>query len=71
MGVYIQLPMPAGHSPTEKRYGMTELETLAVVWAVSHFHYYLYGHNVTIYTDHTAVEAVLEKPNSSDKHARW
>ena len=70
-GVYIQLPMPAGHSPTEKCYGITELETLAVVWAVSHFHYYFYGHNATIYTDHTAVKAVLEKPNSSGKHARW
>ena len=58
-------------SPTEKGYRITELKTLAVVWAVSHFHYYLYGHNVTIYTDHTIVKAVLEKPNSSGKHARW
>ena len=58
-------------SSSEKRYGITELETLAVVWAVSHFHYYLYGHNVSIYTDHTAVQAILGKPNSSGKHARW
>ena len=34
-------------------------------------HSYLYGHLVTVYTDHTAVKAVLETPNPSGKHARW
>ena len=43
-------------SPAERNYAVTELETLAVVWAVSHFRYYLYGHNVTIFTDHSAVK---------------
>lgn len=38
---------------------MTELETLAVVWSVSHFHAYLYGHKVTIRTDQSAVKAIL------------
>ena len=46
-------------TPAER---ITDLETLAVVGAVSHFHYYLYGHRVTIITDHSAV-----KPN---QHAR-
>ena len=58
-------------SGAEKRYAITELETLAVVWAVSHFHAYLYGNDVTVYTDHSAVKAVLETPNPSTKHARW
>ena len=58
-------------SPAERNYGITDLETLAVVWAVSHFRCYLYGHAVTIYTDHSAVRAVLENPNSSGRHARW
>ena len=44
---------------------MTELETLAVVWVLNHFHAYLYGNEVTIYTDHSAVKAVLETPNPS------
>ena len=35
-------------SQTERNYGVTELETLAVVWAVSHFHHLLYGSTVTI-----------------------
>ena len=58
-------------SPPEKNYCVMELETLAVVWATSHFHYYLYGHKVKVYTDHTAVRAVLEAPNPTGKYARW
>ena len=38
-------------SDSERRYAITELETLTVVWAMSHFHHYLYGHNVTVFTD--------------------
>lgn len=40
----------------EKRYVITELETLAVVWAMSHFHSYLYGHDITVLTDHSTVK---------------
>ena len=58
-------------SQAECRYSITELETLAVVWAISHFHSYLYGHSVVVYTDHSAVRAVLESSNPSAKHARW
>ena len=58
-------------SGPEKNYGITDLETLAVVWAISHYHHYLYGNRVTVLTDHTAVKAVLETPSPSGKHARW
>ena len=58
-------------SDQEKRYAITELETLAVVWAMSHFYCYLYGHDVTVLTDHSAVKAVLCNPGGSSKHARW
>ena len=47
-------------SGAEKNYGITDLETLAMVWAISHFHYYLYGYRVTVYTDHSAVRAVRD-----------
>lgn len=57
-------------TPAEKQYGITELETLAVVWAITHFRAYLYGHDVVIFTDHSAVRAVLEMPNPSGKHSR-
>ena len=53
----------------EKNYGISELEILAVVWAISHFHHYLYGN--TVYTDHTAMKAILEMSNPMGKHARW
>ena len=53
-------------SPQEKH-----LDTLTVVWAVSHFRAYLYGHNVHVFTDHSAVKAILETLSPSGKHARW
>ena len=37
---------------------VTDLKTLAVVWAVSYFRIYLYGQKVTVYTDHAAVKAI-------------
>ena len=58
-------------SPAEQNYGITDLETLAVVWAVTHFRHYLYNQSVRIYTDHAAVKSVLQNPNISGKHARW
>ena len=42
-----------------------------MIWSVSHFHAYLYGHDVVVYTDHSAVQAVLETPSLNGKHARW
>ena len=41
------------------------------MWAVSHFHAYLYGHDVHVFTDHSAVKAVLETPSPCGKHAHW
>ena len=58
-------------SPQEQRYSVTELETLAVVWAIKHYLAYLYGNSVVVYTDHSAVRAVLNSPHLNGKHARW
>ena len=58
-------------STAERNYSVTELETLAVVCALTRFHSYLYGQSVTVVTDHAAVGAILETPNPSCKHARW
>ena len=57
-------------SSSGKNYSVTDLETL-VVWAVSHFHAYLYDHDVEVRTDHSAVKAVLSTPSPNGKHARW
>ena len=51
----------------ERNYSITDQETLAVVWAMSHFRTYLYGQDVTVYTDHAAVKAVLQNPTTSVK----
>ena len=56
-------------STAESNYAITNLETLAVVWAITHFRYYLYGHNVTVITDHAAVKAILGAPNLTGRHA--
>lgn len=45
----------------EKNYSITELETLVVVWGISHFQAYLYGREVKV-TDHTTVNTILESP---------
>ena len=42
-----------------------------MIWALSHFHAYLYGHDGVVYTDHSAVQAVLETPSPNGKHSRW
>ena len=55
----------------ESNYAITNLETLAVVWAITHFRYYLYGHNVTVITDHAAVKAILGAPNMLDGGASY
>ena len=58
-------------SRAERHYSITKLETLAVVWAINHFRHCLYGRVVTVYTDHSAVKAVLATPNPTGKHTRW
>ena len=52
-------------------YGITELEALAVVWAVKHFHQYLYGHKCQVITDHEALKSLLSTPHPSGKLAPW
>ena len=46
-------------SPTEKQYATTDLETTAVIWNITHFYAYLYGRDVLVYTDHSAVIVML------------
>ena len=57
--------------PHEQNYGVTELEALGVVWAVQHLRHYPYGHHCDVFTDHEALESLLNTPHPSGKHARW
>ena len=71
VAVYIDDVLVFSLSPVEKNYSITDLETLAVVWAIQHFRAYLYGHKVTVVTDHLAVKSILGAPGNNGKHARW
>ena len=65
--------MPAQHfwKQKEDMQHVTEMETVAVVWDMSYFCDYLYGHNVIACTDHSAVKGVLNNPGGNGKHAWW
>ena len=54
----------------EKKYGITELEALGVVWALTHFRVYLWGHKTTFYTEHSPVKSLLYAKHTSGKLAR-
>ena len=41
------------------------------MWAIKHFHHYLYGHHCEVYTDHEPLIALLNTPHPSGKLARW
>ncbi|KAE9274278.1 hypothetical protein PF001_g27128 [Phytophthora fragariae] len=59
------------NSETEAKYGITELECLAVVWSIKLFRPYLYGRKFTIVTDHSALKWLMTSPNLTGKLHRW
>ena len=66
----------ASHATTaaEQKYGISELEVAALVYALEHFEVYLLGNQVTVYTDHKAlVQSYLPYLKSQTKGilARW
>ncbi|KAG3067722.1 hypothetical protein PI125_g23586 [Phytophthora idaei] len=59
------------NSPTEASYGITELECLAVVWAIKLFRPYFYGRPFTIITDHAVLKWLIASGNLTGKLHRW
>lgn len=59
-------------SPIERRYSQTEKESLALVWAVERFYFYLAGLHFELETDHKPLETIF-KPTSKPpvRIERW
>ena len=57
--------------PRECRYATIEKECLAIVWAVKHFEFYLYGRYFEVHTDHKPLLFLLEKRSTSRRLLRW
>ena len=55
----------------EKRWTTTEKEAYAVVWALTHYHAYVYGHKVIVFTDHRPLQWLRALKNPNGKLARW
>ena len=60
-----------GLTPSETRYGISELEALAAVWALRKFRVYLLGYETIWYPDHAALTSLMNLKNPSGKLARW
>ena len=50
--------------PVECHYSQTEQEALAIVWAVEHYHLFLFGANFTLTTNHKPLEMIYGSPKS-------
>jgi hypothetical protein len=56
---------------SERNYCVTRKELLAVVKAIEHFHYYLYGQKFRVRTDHSALQWLMNFKEPQGQVARW
>ncbi|KAJ0391696.1 hypothetical protein P43SY_010532 [Pythium insidiosum] len=59
------------NSETQTKYGITELECLAVVWAINQFRPYLYGREFQVITDHVALKWLMTAKEPNKRLHRW
>ncbi len=58
-------------TPAEQNYTSTEMECLAIIWALKKLHPYLDGSKFTIITDHSALQWILDFNGSNRRLLRW
>jgi hypothetical protein len=63
----------ASHSltPAKRRYTTCKQELLAIVYALYKFRVYIYGHKITLNTDHKSLTVLKKCVVSSTRVARW
>ena len=55
----------------ELNYGITDIECLAVINNIRHFHVYLYGNKFTLFTDHIAILNILSMKDYRSRVGRY
>ncbi len=55
----------------EKNYHTTDLECLAIIWSVKHFHKYLINKLFKIFTDHSTLKSLQKISELTERRARW
>eukprot|EP00253_Pinus_taeda_P029953 PITA_29953 len=58
-------------SPAELNYAVTEKEFLAVIHAINKFRHYITGYPVILYTDHSIIKYLANKPVRNCRITRW
>jgi len=58
-------------SLTQQRWAIIEKEAYAALWALQKFKHWLFGSNVTLYSDHNPITYLTETTPKSSKLIRW
>ena len=58
-------------SPAELNYIVTEKEFLVVIHVVNKFRHYITGYPIILYTDHSSIKYLANKPITNGRITRW
>ena len=73
---YNDTPFPIAYfsrklRPEETRYSVTELEALAIVASIKHYHYYVYNTEFVVVTDHMPLKTIFDNKSNNSRINRW